>query len=425
MSVVKEGFSFCREVEAVQHERYMYDLGVPQHWQKQTGIGIRVNHRGRLGFAWSEGQFPPSEQLRQAAKNALQGPEGDFSVHRPIAAESFTSGFNPDASVKAMERLVQELRFILPTFMPERSFTINAQLVRDVFTIANRRGTQRDVRIAHLITLRSPQNPPILAASYTTAPPKNPDFLLCQLLWRHSHSRSVALPQNDTVPAFFSAEAAAQFWHDCIQSHWINHSGTACRPFSCNSGISVYEDGGLPSALGVTHIDGEGLPRQRLPLIDKGRTVNTLYDTISARRVNREILGTSIRYWGCPPQAGYTNLDIMPGQHTSSQLCKEMANGIWLDYLTPLPDAAPPGVFQRRASIAFLVEKGRPVARLPQFIVQGRYQDMLNGSFIGLGCEARLHGRIQAPVMAVDRLRLFKKELSPQEGSLDLPHLWW
>ncbi|MDO5295517.1 MAG: metallopeptidase TldD-related protein [bacterium] len=424
-SVVKEGLSFCREVEAVQHERYMFDLGAPKRWQEQIGFGIRVNHLGRLGFAWCEGQYSLSELLQQAAQNSANGPEGDLSIPRQLVSQSYKSSLSIDDSISALDKLVQELRFILPSFMPGRSFTINAQLVHDVFAIANRRGVQRDERIAHLLTLRSPQNPPILATSYTTVPPTNPDYLLCQLLWRHSHSRDIALPDNDTLPAFFSPEASAQFWHDCLQSHWIDGEDTGCQPFPCHPSISVYEDGSLPRALGFTHIDGVGLPRQRLPLINQGQTVNTLRDAIAAKRPGHEVPGCAIRYWGHPPQTGYANLDILPGQHTASQLCQDMVSGIWLDYLTPLPAPAPAGIFQRRASIAFLVQNGRPIARLPQFVVQGNYRDMLNQNFLGLGCEARLHGRIKAPAMAVSELQLYKKELSPQESGLDLPGLWW
>ena len=427
-SVVKEGFSFCREVEAVQHERYMYDLGAPQSWQEQIGVGIRVNYRGHLGFSWSEGQYPPSEILRQAAQNAEHGPEGDFSSHRPTASQpappsAAVTGL--DTAISALEQLIRQLRFTLPAFLPDRSFTINAQLVRDVFSIANRRGFQRDERIAYLLTLRSPQNPPILAVSYASEAPEIPDSLLCQLTWRHAHSLDIAVPETNVVPAYFSPEAAGQFWHDCIQSHWAETDERGAQPFSADSSISLCDDGSLRAGLGTTHIDGEGLPRGRLPLIAEGQPVNILRDTINSRRLGKEAQGTSIRLWGRPPQSGYTNLDVMPGRLTSDQLCQEIADGIWLDYLTPLPEAPPPGIFQRRASIAFLIRQGRPIARLPQFIVQGSYRGMLNAQFIGLGCSARLHGRIKAPSMAVDGLRLIKKEPSPQENSLDVPQLWW
>ncbi|MBQ7567461.1 hypothetical protein IJT17_01495 [bacterium] len=424
-SIITEGLSFCREVEAVQHCRYVFDFGAPQRRQELFSQSVRVNHRGRIGFAWSEGQYTPSQLLQQAASNAAFGPEGDFSQNCLVSLNSTAPAQDIETAKNNLERLMQELRFTLPTVIPQRSFTINAQLIQDELSITNRLGTLHGQRVTSLLTLRSPQWPPILASSYTTATPAHPDSLVLRLIWRHCLSKTVETPNTDTAAALFSPSAAGQFWHDCIQSNWTDSTAQPARTFDTDKRLSVYEDGTLPQALGTVPFDGEGLPRQRLPLILQGKTTHALQDVICSRRAGGKAPGTAIRQWGAPPQAGYSNLDIVPGQQTPSQLCRDIGEGIWLDYLTPLPDPPPEGIFRRRANIAYLIREGQPVARLPQLIVEGSYRDMLGRDFLGLGCDTRLNGRIQAPSMAIASLRLSEEEISAQENSIDLPQLWW
>lgn len=423
--IIKEGLASCREVEAVRHVRSFYDLGTPQRLEEQTGYSVRVNHQGRLGFAYSEGQYSPRQMLQQAVAQATHGDLVDFTLPRTAYCEHSVTPKEWNSAIAQLRDTVRELRFALPILIPERSFVINAQLVRDSLTVANRWGILTDARLTYLISLRSHQGAPIAATHYGTALPSDLETILHQLCWRHSLSQRVENLDDQQVSAVFSPQAAGQFWQDFIRDVWADTPNEPWRPFGTTPALTIYEDGTLPGALGTTKIDGEGLPRHRVLLLQEGQPVQALHDVIGARRNKQTPAGTAVREWGAPPRPGFTNICVQAGTHTVSELCQEMGEGIWLDYLTPLTGQHQPGIFQRRANIAYLVQDGRPVARLPQLVIQGVFSDMLNQDFRGLGKVPQLFGRAQAPALAAANLHVFNRELSPQEESLEPPALWW
>ena len=424
-AIVKEGLAHCREVEAVRQIRNFYDLGAPQRLEEQTGYSVRVNYQGRLGFAYSEGQYTPRQMLQQAVDTASSGELVDFTLPRPNMPESASPSQDWNSAIVQLRDTVRELRFALPVLMPERSFIINAQLVRDSFSVANRWGTQTDERLIYLISLRSHQGAPIVATHYATAAPNSIETILHQLCWSNSLSNQVQNISTHAMPAIFSPQAASQFWQDFIEDVWMDRPDKPWHPFATNPTITVYEDGTLPGALGTTAIDGEGLPRQRLALLQNGQPVQALRDVLGARRSKQTPLGTAVRDWGKAPRPGYANICVEAGNHTVSSLCQGISEGIWLDYLTPLTGTPQPGIFQRRANVAYLLREGRPVARLPQLVVQGVFSDMLNQDFRGLGKHPQLFGRAQTPALAVANLRIFTRELSSQEEAIEPPQLWW
>lgn len=419
-NIIEEGIKFCREVEAVSHERYLYDLGRPQGWEEQIGIGVCVNYRGMWGFAWSEGQYSPSTLLEMAIENSHRSPiwrESSKRLSHPLPS---SEPFEEEKELGKFNDLVRDLHFQLPILLPQRSFTINAQVVREFLTLANARETRRAERTIYLLTLRSPQSPPISATYRATALPATPDDIIYQLIWRNQLSCEVAIPEEEVLPAVFSPQAAGQFWGDFIE--YYRHNG---HTYDISPLLTIADDGTIPGALGTTICDGEGILRKRNLIIKNGRPTSKM-PTATVNKNTVTIPWSSIcRIWGEPPRYGYSNLDVSCGTYTISELCKIVHNGIWLDYLVPSFAQVPEGIFQRRANIAFLVHKGRPIARIPQLIVSGTFKDMTNDSLIGLSKSAQLHDRVRTPALAIAGLHLTRQEISPTEDGLDIPQLWW
>ncbi len=429
---MREGLTNCRDVEIANHERYLYDLGAPQRWQEQTGLGLRVNYQGRVGFAWFEGNPSVQDMLQQAIINASEGPEGDFgqrrAVPRPVTAPS-----PPDleAALAKLTNLVSDLHFYLPSFISERSFTINAQIVRDILTLTNRTGSKRGERLAYLLCLRSPQSPPISAYCYATALPASPDHLLTHLAWCHQNSLQVAWPDDDELPALLSPRAAGQLISDLVKD-------SLCEPESApqygpvsealpsfSPLLTLYDDGTQPRGLGTVPFDGEGLPHQRVELLKNGQACHRLRSTLGARARRGEPLGTSIRLWGEAPCPGYSNLLVAAGSKPPSALCRQMNEGLWIEHLTPLPGPAYGGVFRRRANVAFLVREGKPIARLPQLVVEGHFADLLGEGLSEVGGNPTWQGRTRVPSLLIKGLRLSEQDIAPQEAGADAPELWW
>ncbi len=92
--------------------------------------------------------------------------------------------------------------------------------------------------------------------------------------------------------------------------------------------ISIFDDGSDPAGLAVP-FDLEGVPKQRVPLIDKGRAIGVVYDSHYAKLVHRRSTGHALPYdefEGPLP----TNLVMEGGSTPRAQLLKKLGRGLWI-----------------------------------------------------------------------------------------------
>jgi PmbA protein len=77
--------------------------------------------------------------------------------------------------------------------------------------------------------------------------------------------------------------------------------------------LTIYDDGLYPSGMRTWLFDGEGVPHQKTPLIQKGVLRNFLYDNYSAEKEGKESTGNASRAgYLSTPSIDTTNFHIMP-----------------------------------------------------------------------------------------------------------------
>lgn len=420
----------CRDAEIVREERTEVDLARPDAPRTARGVGIRVNHEGRLGFAWSDSGGEGEDLLERAIEDSARGPEGILFAHGilpPLRGLPAEPDF--DDSVRRLGNLIRGLDFMLPSLVPERDFRLQARLLWQRLSILTRSGERAAGRTLHFLTVRPQGEPWLMAGMYTARPDETPSEILCRLAWRSVHSGQLAEPPEGALPAVFTATAAGRLLRDLAEGpldirSWA--AGHAPPPGErwLHPDVHVREDGTMPDAFGSAPFDGEGLPRKPVPLVSGGRLVRHLADRAHARTMGVEPPGTAVRDWGEVPRPGYSNLVLEPGDSSLGELCAEVGDGLLLDRLSPSPEPAPPGEFCRRADLAFVLRGGRPVRRIPPVLVRGRYEQLLGGDLLALGRERAWHGRTLAPPLAVASVELEVPEGGGEEVS-ELPGCWW
>lgn len=95
-----------------------------------------------------------------------------------------------------------------------------------------------------------------------------------------------------------------------------------------SSKISIVDDGSDPAGLAVP-FDLEGVPKQRVALIDQGRAAGVVYDSHYAKLAHRRSTGHALPYdefEGPLP----TNLALEAGSSSREQLFKKLDNGLWI-----------------------------------------------------------------------------------------------
>jgi PmbA protein len=136
--------------------------------------------------------------------------------------------------------------------------------------------------------------------------------------------------------------------------------------------------------------DAEGvqLPDDRMYLIEKGVIKHGYTDKDTASRYNMPRTGSAIGAYDGVPVLGSGQLVIEPSEKTAEaligdRLCVLVAiasGGDWTndgDYATPV-------------QMAYLVEKGRLVGRLPEFGISGNLYEMFGKNYVGVSADKTL-----------------------------------
>ncbi len=424
----------ARDAEVAEEVYTEVNLAHPEQRNFRSGLGLRINVEGRLGYVWSEGEFSINDLLQKGVQNAASGRRGSFS-QKGLIAPSLATGVAETShqledSITQFQTLIQSLDFMLPSLLPHRHFLLSARLLQHTFKLTTRSGERCASRILHLLTLNSPENIPVGDAIYSTSAHHSPSDLLCRLMWRSVHSNEMAWPDSYLLPGVFTSSACGKLLEDFAQDMLYGDSPLLATLPKRRSWlapcINITDDGTLPGGFGTVPFDGEGITKIRLPLVCQGELVRGLYDLKTAREAKINPHGSAVRPWGQPPRPGYSNLCLERGTASLGELCAQTDFGILLDRLSPLPaHLKKPGQFARRCETAFLLQHGKPICRVPQFIVRANYTDLLGADLIGLGYESILNGRTLCPPIAVRNLTLEEADIDPAEIWRDYPELWW
>jgi PmbA protein len=174
--------------------------------------------------------------------------------------------------------------------------------------------------------------------------------------------------------------------------------------------ITINDDGLLGGGLRTSVFDGEGCPRQKTTLVEKGILRNYLYDNYSAKREGKDSTGNASR-------AGYlstpiiepTNFRIMPGEISPEKLMEEMDEGLIIYYLQGAHSSNPvSGEFSVVATPAWKIKKGEIVHCSRGIMLAGNIFDVLKNVRIVANNERKI-GQIVTPWLLVENIRVIGK----------------
>ena len=174
--------------------------------------------------------------------------------------------------------------------------------------------------------------------------------------------------------------------------------------------ININDDGLLGGGLRTAVFDGEGCPRQKTTLVEKGVLRNYLYDNYYAKREGRDSTGNASRAgYLSTPSIEPTNFRIMPGEIAPEQLMEEMDEGLIAYYLQGAHSSNPvSGEFSVVATPAWKIKKGEIVHCSRGIMLAGNIFDVLKNVKIVANNERKI-GQLVAPWLLVENIRVIGK----------------
>jgi PmbA protein len=174
--------------------------------------------------------------------------------------------------------------------------------------------------------------------------------------------------------------------------------------------LSIYDDGLYPSGMRTWLFDGEGVPHQKTPIIEKGILKNYLYDNYSAKKEGKESTGNASRAgYLSTPGIDTTNFHIMPGTTSAEDMLKQVDDGLIIYYLQGAHSSNPvSGEFSVVASPAWKIKGGEIVFASSGVMLAGNIFEVLKNISV-VGSNERQMGGLIAPWIEVENVRVIGK----------------
>lgn len=124
--------------------------------------------------------------------------------------------------------------------------------------------------------------------------------------------------------------------------------------------VTMHDDGLLAGGLQTSKFDGEGTPKQKTPIIEKGVLQHFLYDRYTAKKDETRSTGNSSRRaYMATPIISPSNFVLEAGMKTPQTLLSEIEDGLIVYYLQGGQSSNPlTGEFSVIATPAWKIEKG-------------------------------------------------------------------
>lgn len=168
--------------------------------------------------------------------------------------------------------------------------------------------------------------------------------------------------------------------------------------------LSVFDDGTLKGGLQSAISDGEGVPSQRTPLIEKGILKSFLYDIYTANKGNVESTGNGMRSsYGDVPAVGLSNFIL---EFEDINEISEIDNGILVTDVLGAHTANPiSGDFSVEAMNAFKIQNGEIKHPIKKAMLSGNIFQAMGVASAGSAIK-RMIGPFELPPIFVESLRV-------------------
>ncbi|MCX7599444.1 MAG: TldD/PmbA family protein [Armatimonadetes bacterium] len=139
--------------------------------------------------------------------------------------------------------------------------------------------------------------------------------------------------------------------------------------------ITVIEDPFAPAAPASSSWDGEGMPKSRSALLDRGVLTTYLHNSYTAFKAGVEITGHASRSGGYVG-IGLSNLQVQPGSVTKAELIAGIDSGLLIILGAPDPNRVT-GQVSSTVDGGFLIEKGEVRGAVKGAMIAGHIFDLL------------------------------------------------
>jgi PmbA protein len=386
------------------------------------GIGLRVIHKGRVGFASTTDLRDPARLVEMAGASAEFGDEARFAFPAQPAGLRTVPTRDDAVPEVAAERLVEMGREGLEMSRKANdAYLYGCGVSRSV-------GTQRIVNTAGLDVQQRATD---MSASVGIQEITDAGFLqvyefkdsghvldsvvdLTEATLEKMRQASVVVPARlEAMPMIFTPKALGNLLSPlsvALNGKNVHKGSSVLRgrlgEQVLDPRITITDDPTVPFAPGTRATDDEGLPARRTHMFERGVLRAYRTDLQTAALLGIAPGANAARDYSSRPSPASSNVVVAPGDTSLDQMIAGMKRGIIIDQtLGSGQSNVLAGEFSVNLDLGFLVEDGRIIGRVKDCMVAGNVYEVLK-EVLAIGSEPRWLGGTCAPPIMVGGLKL-------------------
>jgi PmbA protein len=165
--------------------------------------------------------------------------------------------------------------------------------------------------------------------------------------------------------------------------------------------LSVHEEPFVPAGLASTGVDGEGVPKVRRTLIDRGVLTTYLHNSYTANKAKVSNTAHASRSGYSPGVGiGFSNLQVALGDRTEAQLIADIDEGLYVNVGGLQPESAT-GDISATVDFGFKIEKGRLAYPVKTTMIGSNVFEMLE-RIVAVSSDYREEPGSRIPSLLVD-----------------------
>jgi PmbA protein len=174
--------------------------------------------------------------------------------------------------------------------------------------------------------------------------------------------------------------------------------------------VTIHDDGLFSGGLHTWKFDGEGVPQQKTPIVEKGILRNFLYDNYTAKKEGKESTGNAARAgYLSTPSLEATNFHFMPGTKSPEELINNVDDGLLVYYLQGAHSSNPAsGEFSVVATPAWKIKNGEIAYATKGAMLAGNVFQILK-NISALADNERKIAQLVAPWVLVENVKVIGK----------------
>lgn len=385
-----------------------------------SGLGVRVIHNKRMGFAYTNHLAKIKETVENAVFNAqCNADDENFQFATPSKYKKVERTYDKKITHLSVDDTIEFAKTMINTALEQDCLPTSGGVSAGCYktVIANSEGVyceDKSTLFSGFISVNIPDNNGVSTAHqsdesrFMDINPEKMASKACQIARDSRNGKSIetadmkVIMDYDAVAALFYTLANA-FNADNVQRGRSVYAGKEGEQVLTSS-LNIYDDGTLKKGINSAKSDGEGVPSQKTTLIENGVLKNFIYDLYNSKKAGVNSTGNGIRSsYADMPSVGFSNIII---DFKDCNEISQVKEGLFVTDLLGAHTANPiSGDFSVEAMNAFKIEDGETKYPVKKAMISGNIFQAFKGAW-ATSLKTRQIGPFVLPPVMLSKLRV-------------------